>query len=310
MPGDLLVLLKAILTVGSIALVVLRLTPAAQAQPADTTIAEAAELARFEEARALAVDPSGTLYVADAGADVVVRLSPEGEVLDRLGGAGSAEGQFDNPADLDPTNGLVLIVADAGNGRLQRFSRRFRFLEALPVGGKGAEAARPIYDAGGTDPRGSGRPIAVVSTSADETFAIDAEEGVVFRWTADRRAQEVIGGFGEGEAALVEPVALALASEENLLFVADRGREAILVYDTFGGFVGLFPGEAFRDVQALMVHEGQLWAVLPEELLVYDLQGRRLRTLGVRLGEPLVDVARKDDRLYLLTATRLYRTTP
>lgn len=283
----------------------------ASAQPADTLVTEAATLAFFENARALAVDPAGRLYIADAGEDVIVQLDADGQLLAYLGGPGTREGEFAEPSDIDPTNGLVLVVADAGNSRLQRFSKTFLFLEALPVTRAhrftpgGAPRTDNLGDEGSAD-GADGRPIAVETSVANEIFAIDEAEGVVLKWDASRRFERVIGGFDAGAGALEVPV--ALATDRQRLFVADRGLAAVVVYDLFGGYIGtLAPGRA-DDVRALAVRDDALWIVLPERLLVYETRGRLRRTLDVRLGEPLIDVALRGRIAYLLTPTRLLAT--
>ncbi len=293
-------------------LAVLGVAGAAQAQPADTLVTEAVVLARFEEARALAVDPQGLLYVADAGRDAVVRLDEDGLLRDMLGGPGTLEGRFSEPADIDPTNGLVFVVADAGNSRLQRFSRDFLHLESLSVGrlqqdertGRG----QPTAPFGQANRLGlaDGTPIAVATSRANETFAVEAGRNVVLKWDAARRFERVIGGFDERDGRLVAPVALAV--DENSLYVADRGRAAVLVYDHFGGFVRTLAEGLAREVCAVTVFGDEIWIVLPERLLVFHRRGRLARVFDVRLGEPLVDVGRRGGLTYLLTPSRLYST--
>ena len=268
-------------------------------------------LAAFVEARALAVDPAGVLYVVDAGRDVVEQLAPDGTVLTTLGGPGTGEGAFDGPADVDPTNGLVLLVADAGNGRVQRFSRAFLFLEALPVGegvGEPIGGVRTRFGSGreGVGGSGLGRPVAVAASPAGETYAIDETERYVIRWDEGRRVARTVGGYDAGEGALQDPV--ALATDEASLYVADRGREAVLVYDAFGGYVRTLANGFASDVQALTRTGDELWVVLPERLLVYGTDGRLRRRIDVRLGEGLVDALRLGDAVYVLTPTRLFRT--
>ena len=77
----------------------------------------------------LAADPRGQLYVVDAGLSTLYRLDVEGNVLARMGGPGSGDYEFDEPIDVAVSSGLVLIVADAGNHRLQWFSSEFRHLD-------------------------------------------------------------------------------------------------------------------------------------------------------------------------------------
>lgn len=273
--------------------------------------ADITPIASFQDARALGVDPSGRLYVADAGAQVVVRLAADGTVTDRLGGPGVRSGQFDEPADVDPTNGLTLYVADTGNGRIQVFSRRLKHIESLPAGtgydALGAGARQPVYDVGrdGPDARATGRPIAVVSTESEAVAAIDADQGVVLRWDAQRRPQAPIGGYEDGAGALAEPVALATLNER--LYVADPGQEAIVVFDAFGTFDRRLPLPGVEAVESLSVHRGRLWVVTPRGLHALDPQGRRLRHLRWALEAPLVDAVRREDTLFALTAERLYR---
>src|SRR5690606_20339094 len=187
----------------------------AAGQAADTLVVDGAPVATFADARALDVDPFGRIYVADAGRDVVVQLDVDGMVRATLGGPGSGDGEFDEPAGLDATNGLLLLVADAGNARIQRFSKEHAFLGTLVAGapgaGSGNEAGRPTYRAGDSDAAAlpEGRPVAVLAAGSNEVFAADADRRIVLRWRADRQRVDVIGGHREGEGRLVEPVALA-----------------------------------------------------------------------------------------------------
>ncbi|MFQ5569430.1 MAG: hypothetical protein ACE5G0_07125 [Rhodothermales bacterium] len=282
----------------------------ATAQPADTVITEADVLATVDEARALAVDATGKLYVVDATQNAVVQLAPTAEVLATLGGPGAEEGQFDDPADIDPTNGLLWVVADAGNSRLQRFSHTFLHLESLPVARvdrfiPGTTGRSAMIGEEARAEEADGRPIAVVTSNANEIFAIEETQGLVLKWDASRRLERAIGGYEAGEGALVDPV--ALAADATSLFVADRGQDAVLVYDHFGGFIRTLASGLAVEVQALSVSGDALWIVLPERILVYETRGRLQHVYDVKLGELLVDVARYGNQTYLLTRTRLMR---
>ena len=278
------------------------------AQPADTVLTVFEEVARFEDARAMAADPAGNLFVADAGRDVVVKLDAGGRIVATLGGSGTAEGLFDEPSDVDATNGLAILVADAGNGRIQRFSRQFHFIEALPVGDEYEPGGgQPTYLSRESDvrPPSGGRPVAVVSSNTDETFAVDAARNVVVKWDRTRRFDRLIGGPDDGPGTLVAPVALAV--DEEHLYVADRGRAGVAVYDLFGGFIRMLAEGRAGDVRSVAFAGGRLWIVLPERLLVYEAGARLDRAIDVALDAPLLDVVPDGDALYLLTSTRLFR---
>ncbi len=268
----------------------------------------------FEDAVALAADPAGRLYVVDAGPSVVVTLTPDGFPLNRLGGPGTGDYALLAPADVDPTNGLVLAVADAGNGRIQRFSSDGRLLETLRVPVNLDETDLPrssrfgVSDDGGdTAETGGGRPIAVAAAVTGELFAVEELRGVVLRWDDQARSVRVVGGIGAGEGALREPVDLTLGPDGRL-FVADRGWAAVLVYDPFGLYLRRIADGVARDIRAVTVVGDRLVLVLARQLLVYGLDGRQRGTFSFDLPAPLVDVAGSEEGLVLLTPTRLYHT--
>jgi len=274
----------------------------AQKSGSDTTIA------RFRDAQALAVDPLSRLHVVDAGRDVVRILDRTGKSLGTLGGAGTRAGEFDSPSDVDPTNGQTVWVADGGNGRVQHFSAEGLYLEALPVGPSVLEGGDQRFLDDGRDGaavQGGGRPIAVASSSGDEVFAIDGRNDLVLMWDEQRRPERLVGAVGGADAPR-RPVALALDGTRRL-YVADRGRAAVLAYDLFGNLVDRLATPSLTDVQALSMHRGRLWIVCAERVFVWNPDARTATEHGVDLPAPLVDAARRGDELFLLTATRLYR---
>ena len=281
----------------------------ATAQPVDTTLTAFEAIASFDEAAALAIDPAGMIYVVDRGRHHIRVLSPDGRPRHTFGGPGRTEGQFDEPADIDPTNGLVLVVADAGNGRIQRFSREFLFLEALPVrAGPDRLTSGPHYRQREQDVVGAapGRPIAVRTSPDNATYAIDASENVVLKWDVDRNLEFVIGAYDQGEGALVEPVDLAV--EAGALYVADRGRAAVLVYDAFGGYDRSMADGLCRDARALALAGEGLVVALGDRLLWFHKRGRLERVVALELPEEVVDVAYGGPVLYVLGPKTLYRT--
>lgn len=278
---------------------------------ADTTITETILLATFPGPVALAADPAGILYVVDAATSSITRLTPTGKVISTHGGPGSGEYRLDDPADIDVSAGLVWLVADAGNSRIKRYSSEFLHLASMPVDLSSFAVQQSAGRGGFREEEGAplqyafGRPISVAATLSDETFAIDAESGAVIKWDASRRIERVFGKT-EGEVVLVEPVSIAVGSDGNV-YVADRGRDAVVVFDRFGTYVRMVAEGIARNVEAVYARGERLFVVLPGRLLVYDLNGLLLRVLDVRIGEPLQDVAVAERALFLLTERRLVR---
>ncbi|MCA9242631.1 MAG: hypothetical protein KDA32_01650 [Phycisphaerales bacterium] len=61
-------------------------------------------------------------YVVDAGADTVIQLDPDGQVIRRLGGYGDGVGQLNNPSDIAIGPDGAIYVADTDNHRIAIFA--------------------------------------------------------------------------------------------------------------------------------------------------------------------------------------------
>ena len=275
-----------------------------------TPLAVVETLSVFIEASDLAVGPGRVAYVTDVGTNTLTRI--DGGSKRVLGGSGTESGQFDEPRSVDPTNGLVILVADAGNGRIQRFSREFR-----PLGSLGVEASsfdrldRPLTGSG-DDQRPAaeqGRPIAVVTSSSDEIFAIDATARVVLKWDASLRPDQVIGGYGSRYGRLVDPVALA-TDGQRMLFVLDAELNAVMVYDLFGTPLRTLASGQVAGARSLAVSGERLVITLPHAVYVYSLDGSRLGTLAPGPEVELVDAYPLESSFLLLTSDFLLTAVP
>ncbi len=270
--------------------------------PTDST-ASVVDIALFRDARSLAADPSGRLYVVDAAESTVSILTVEGEVIGTYGGPGTGEYSLLDPADVDPTNGLDLFVADLGNGRIQRFSRDGEFIEsiAVPVGDPGVVLGGDVAE---------GRPLAVAVGPGGALYAVEGERRVVLRWESDRRLSRLLGLPEDGGGALIEPVDIVV-SGKGTVFVADRQRNAVLVYDGLGTFRRAISGRASGGVRAVALApsaEGErLLIVGPRAIAVHEASGGLVDVVRPAVSEDLVGAAVAGGDLYVLTRTRLLR---
>ena len=253
-------------------------------------------VARFGEARAVATDGAGRLYVVDAAASEVIVMDTSGAVLDRLGGTESQA--FLDVTDVEPTNGQSVFVSDAGTGRIVRFSAEGRAVETIAVPRR-ADVESPARAEGARPRAGEGRPAAVAAGPGNVLYVLEAEQGMVLRWDANRQLDRVIGGPAS-PAPLRAPAALAV-SNDGTLFVADGDR--VVVFDAFGAVEREVPAGPLGTVVNVAVAEGIVLAVGRRAIVRLDGSGGG----PADLGEAVVDVAAAGPYLYLLTRTRLVR---
>lgn len=265
----------------------------------------------FQDARAVATDPLGFLYVADAGENVVRKLRPSGAVETVLGGPGSREGEFDGPSGVEPTNGLVLFVADAGNHRIQKFSRSYAFLGSIPLTAtdETSPSSRVTYRRNEGDGFATGRPMAVASSDSKELFAIDGDRNVILKWDENHRLSAVVGDVESGRGTLAHPVDLVIGPRSDV-YVADRGRRAIVVYDAFGSVIRTIGEGSLQNLRAVAVGAEHIYAGLENSIILYGSDGGLEQAFHLSLDEPLVDLTLGErGTAFILTARQLYVLT-
>ncbi|MBL7977649.1 MAG: NHL repeat-containing protein [Bacteroidetes Order II. Incertae sedis bacterium] len=285
------------------------------AQKPDTTISRAMVLTTFRDARALATDNKGNLFVTDVAKNLLFRLNADGKVLAQVGGTGSGDYQFDSPVDVDPTNGLDIYVADYGNRRVQHFSAEFRYLETFPLV---FETHTPRQIAGFFSPNADydnklilseGTPVALTVDAAKELFVADQEHAFVAKWDAQKRVQRFFGRYDAGDAALLDPVSMVVAPN-GTLFIADRGRGDVMVFDAFGTFLRSFGSEQLAKLRGISLFGDRILVTGEQNLWVYQPDGKQLFNYALKFSEPIVDAVYAHRAVYLLTPTKLMRFRP
>jgi len=112
-------------------------------EPAAILGRKGSEPGEFLSPRGLALSPGGDLYIADGGNHRVQVVTTKGFVIRSIWGAvdaqgrprpGDQPGEFLEPWDIALDAGGNVFVADAGNGRIQKFDRFGRFLLAFGKG--------------------------------------------------------------------------------------------------------------------------------------------------------------------------------
>ena len=169
--------------------------------------------AQLYHPRGMGIDADGNLYVADTGGGRIVKFSPDGTVVAKMGGRGSGPGQFSEPTDVVVDSGGQIYVADAGNRRIVR-------LDA--AGGYVSEWGIPqsvAHDA-----------VHLALDNLGRLFVTDPEGGRLLVYDTAGRLLQESGRRGSGQGEFLLPVGVFAAADGRVL-VAEVRNNRVQVLD-------------------------------------------------------------------------------
>ena len=248
---------------------------------------------QFEDARALATDGRGRLYVADAGARHIAVLTTGGSLIQTI--SGSADTPLSAPVDVTAFGGLTISVADAGLAAVARFGIDGRALGLLRPDGRnrtaGIDETRPI------EARDRFTPAAIAS-APDGTLYAASDEGAVVQITPDFR-QTVLRRADTADALIG---VTALAATDDAVFSVQSGRLVRLDRLLVRGQVD--PDVA--EVQAISAQGDRLLIVTSTRALV-SLPGEASVEIAFPARIDVRGAVLIDRTLFVLTRTGLWR---
>lgn len=264
----------------------------AQALPDTVDLVTAIPVVRFERAVAMDNDKSETVYVADSATDQIVRLDLSTGSVERWAGPGGGLQQFDAPSDIDATNGLRIIVADEGNGRLVWLSADGVFVSAVSLGPTPGNFDSVVR-----------RPVSIAAIG-DAVVFIDAARSELLQWTPAQGVRRIAGGAGS-PVFLVDPTAVTI--DEDNIFVADEGSRSVLVFDRLGSLERQLCRQECAEIRNVgIVGTETVAVVLESEVRLYNRDGRLHHRIYVH-SSGLVDASIQSSSILFLTRNGLYR---
>jgi DNA-binding beta-propeller fold protein YncE len=184
----------------------------------------------------LGIDRRGNLLVADTHYFRVLTYSPEGELLDTLGGtSGQGPGEFGFVTDAVEDSLGNLYVSEYGEyDRIQKFSPERKFV--LEWGGHGSQSGQ------------FSRPQSMAIDAQDRLWVSDACNHRVQVFDTSGRLVKMWGTHGREPGQLAYPYGLALDPEGHV-FVSEFGNHRVQKFTPDGRSLGCFgtngraPGE-------------------------------------------------------------------
>ena len=187
------------------------------------------------------------------------------------GGLGYTQGQLNTPSYITKDENNILYVADTGNGRV----------EAFYVTPDNPATDATYYREFGNDinlPYGAGRlkePTGIVydNTGFGGFLVIDKLPGGTYNIQRFDRDGHFVGVFatsGDKEGQLKKPVAMAINTFDNTVFITDRAKRKIMVYNSKGEFMYEFGGEELADPRGIAVlRNGYVYVTDAAKNMVY-----------------------------------------
>jgi YD repeat-containing protein len=241
----------------------------------------------------LATDGEGHLWITDTDNNRVQRWVDEGalvrlhsELDSTFGTSGTADSQFNHPADVtvDP-EGNVWVV-DRGNNRVEKFGPGGEFLLKLGASGSGdGQFAQPA---------------ALTLDDAGNVWVLDASNGRVQKFNAKGEFLTKFGVSGKAAGQLLWADGLAMDSKGNL-WVSESFQGKVQKFSPTGEYLGLLapngsaPGQISDAADVAIGPNGNIWVADrgATRIAVFSESGTFIRQFGSsgsadgQLSEPL-----------------------
>ena len=247
------------------------------------------------------------------------------------GGRGTDEGQFDSPSGIALDSSGNILVADAGNGRIEKFSPTGTFVTSIgqfeAPNGIAIDRAGNVYVAEiGSKHRvqklapngtfiatwapGLYGPRRIAIGPDDSIYVVDSGRNRIVKFSPDGQVLTTWGSEGSGDGQFSGFSSVAVDPTTNKVYVADSLNKRIQIFDSTGKFLTKWPvpewGQplGFEDL-AIDPEKGRLYASSAHTniILVFDLQGNRIGTLTPKPPDKLEGpsaLALSNRKLYVL----------
>lgn len=238
---------------------------------------------------AIAFDLSRNAYILDQGNNRIVKLRPDNSFDKENGGYGLGINGLSHPVSLESDGGISFFILDQGNNRIVRSDYNLVFSDEIRF------SANPDLEL-------AGKIADIAFSRFGNMFLVDPDNLKVIMLDKDyAREQELFpaGGFVR--------CTIAAAADDGSLYVYDRDRSTIYVFDSFGNSKRAIELTDTGILGDFIVHADMIIATDKErhEIVVMGMDGTRLISAGsfgtgpANLSAPTGLALRSDNRLFV-----------
>ncbi len=267
------------------------------ARPAvgDTLLAEERFFGSFENASRVNVDALGQIYVVEETRHTVSRFHGSSGTVQTIGGFGWDVTTFDRPTAV-AADGLNVYVSDYGNHRVMRYDRNLVFVSSL--------ALRDTS----FSPSQFGYPLGLALSRQGDLFVLDGENLRVVQFDSRSGFVRSFGTLESREGRLRQPVEISISQDDRVLVLEN---DRIIEFDFAGTYLRSIGVGIIHNASGMCVVEKGLLVAANDTLTWFSSDGSVRTKIAASdiVSEfplsPLRDVAVSNDRLLLLTPTRV-----
>ena len=182
----------------------------------------------FKEPEAVAVDPSGNIWVADSGHDRVLEFNSERKYLRQFGSEGTGVGQFKGIGGIAANASGDVYVTDSQNDRVQEFGPSGEHLRTF--GSYFFPSGQLLY------------PTAITVDSSGNVWVLNPYGGPagdrVVEFSSEGTEIGRFGASGTGAGQLGQAFGLAISGGH--LYVSESSNSRVQEFSTTGEFISQF----------------------------------------------------------------------
>lgn len=250
---------------------------------------------QFKEPHGISVSPEGYIYIADTGNQRIQKIDSSGRFICETGGFGWNEEEFNNPVSICAKNGLDLFIADYNNQRIERYDKDLNYIASFTSSVEQEENLQMGY------------PLDADISSQGELFCLDGDNYRILKIDLQGEPQLTFGGYKAGIGRLTDPARI-LISQNNRVYVSEREKASIFVYDIYGNYLFQIGAGRLEKPAGLSMINSEYLLVVDEslkEILIFSTSGSLIKSFnkknysGRSFKRP-VDVACWKRRIYVL----------
>ncbi len=266
-----------------------------------TMIGDSASTIQLKEARAMSIDLSGSIYVADTGNNRILKFDKDGRLIKTIGGFGWEKEQFYSPYDVHASSLLDIFVADYNNHRLERYDKDLNYISSFYSNDNWDEQFQFGY------------PKSVASSIHGEVFFIDGENIRLLKLNSFGEPEISFGGLAEGKGRLLQPSQVAISPDDRI-YVSDSQANKVIVFDYFGNYLTEIGSDFLKRPQGIFYSPLKLVFVADQgnRRIVAFKENGELMLAWSTMADPIgsfqnpVDVVTFQNRAFILDNDRIF----